>query len=572
MTRIAHKRRARRAALACTALAAVILATAPAGAGTEVSVSPNGFGGSGFEVISEDGKTWTKIQDKGIHLSVRIGIGRTDEEVVGYVLRQPGQPGTYQDSWLLRSNFDARARVDADLVALGQTTNFTAAERQQALDLCNSRLHIGAGIHQTHDLFYIVPMQLVGFFTSLLPAGQANVGGTPGHIGNGSAMVPVTCKGAPRGPGDLAEQPKELKAGSIDLSLSASANATSKPNHGTVCKKARVAVRLTANKIGLVNFKLWIKAGDAPMSDKVVNVWSSHVGPGRYEAEYDEWVEVTKTGVVQAMAEDLTNPIGQSTGWKDVTLHCADTGVDGFADVPDTNNPDNDTAPRPLKVTGELTLADGGPKDRPRPGQAVFKIWANKPGDTKWKLTCSGGRNWEGTLPTFKIGDHKYQAVGATNFQISKTEQIGCALRSMSLPNKNVIAVASELFELIKRNPKVDPVVGETNPSDPTHTPTQTPRVPGFKVAPLPKLVCIGGKAAGVTCACPPRTDRIQFGPHSYRCQVNVVAPRPTFEGPREDFRRPGFGGPRPGFNRPFARPLGPPMHGAAIGPRRFFR
>jgi hypothetical protein len=174
MARIAHKRVLRQAALACTALTAVVLATASAGAGTQVDVSPNGFGAFGFEVISEDGKTWTKIQDKGFHIAVRIGIGRTDAEVVGYKLRQPGQPGDYGDSFLLESNFPnaPKLRVDADLVALGQTTNFTAAERQQVLDLCNTRLDNGAGIHETHNLFYIAPVQLVAFFTSNAPAGQ----------------------------------------------------------------------------------------------------------------------------------------------------------------------------------------------------------------------------------------------------------------------------------------------------------------------------------------------------------------------------------------------------------------
>jgi hypothetical protein len=266
--------------------------------------------------------------------------------------------------------------------------------------------------------------------------------------------VPVACKGVRQQPdGVAAEQPKELKAGSIELFRTTYANVTSEPNPGTVCKKARLLVRLTTNKIGPVKFKLWTKIGDGAMSSKVIDAWSAHAGPGEYKAEYAEWVEVEKTSYVQAMAEDMTNEFGQSTGWKDITLHCTGAGGGGLADVP-RPNPDGD-GPVPLKVTGELTLADqaGAPKDRPRLGQAVFKIWTNKPGATKWKLTCSGGRNWEGTLPTSKIGDYKYQAVGAANFQISKTEQIGCALRSMSLPKKDVIAVASELFELIKRNP-----------------------------------------------------------------------------------------------------------------------
>ena len=118
----------------------------------------------------------------------------------------------------------------------------------------------------------------------------------------------------------------------------------------------------------------------------------------------------------------MTNPIGQSTGWKQITQDCTGAAGGGLADIPHNANPDNGTLPNTLKVTGELTLADSPApnSDKPRPGQAVFKIWASKSGPTSYKLTCSGGREWEGSLPTAKVADHKYQAVGAQNFQVDK--------------------------------------------------------------------------------------------------------------------------------------------------------
>ena len=55
---------------------------------------------------------------------------------------------------------------------------------------------------------------------------------------------------------------------------------------------------------------------------------------------------MTKTTIVQSMAEDLTNPIGQSTGWKDITLHCTGVGGGGLADAP--RNPAASVPPQHL--------------------------------------------------------------------------------------------------------------------------------------------------------------------------------------------------------------------------------
>jgi len=165
----------------------------------------------------------------------------------------------------------------------------------------------------------------------------------------------------------------------------------------------------------------------------------------------------------------------------------------------------------------------------------VFNIWATKPGSTSYKLTCSGNRKWEGTLPTFKVADKKYQAVGAANFQIAKTEQIGCALRSTSLPKNDVIALATKLFKLVKRNPNVSGPGGVTGKPTPTSgKPNKRPAVivtpkppkrPAIKVAPVRKIACIGGKVSRNSCFCPARTKKVKIGANAYRCIVNVVKP-----------------------------------------------
>jgi hypothetical protein len=549
-----------------------------------------------ISVVSTDNQRWNKIEAGdltfGAHVMAKAKVA-TDVKRVGLIHGQcggtdcNGKPRLWSRTpWQREYENQMAVTFPSSQIPVSTTGIATVPTGDEIVRRCNAHLPPGGGNAVGATFDHLVPVTFV-VDTTMERLDTAGMGEDPNHLWVGDVdgaitrylRMKVVCKPFQReqaADGVATEQPQELRVGAITLDAIPT-SAVSKPTPTTECKKGKLEVTLTTNKIGPVKFKLWTKIGDGPMNDKFVEAWAAHAGPGQYKAEYTQWVEVTKTSDVQAMAEDKTNPIGQSTGWKELRLACKDVTGGGFADVPNPHNPDNGTAPAPLKVTGELTLADGGPKDRPRLGQAVFKIWASKPGATDWKLTCSGGREWQGTLPTFKVGDRKYQAVGAANFQISKTEQIGCALRSMSLPNKDVIAVASELFELVKRNKKIDPADGLVSDPRPT-PPTHQDRVPGIKVAPEmkqpPKLVCIGGKGAGVTCLCPPRTEKIQFGPHSYRCQVNVVTPRPGFEGPRPGFRpRPEVVGPRPGLSRPgFARPMGRPMHESAVGPRRFFR
>ena len=354
---------------------------------------------------------------------------------------------------------------------------------------------------------------------------------------HGTFHMSVTCLATSKTVANPNPHRTKVTATSIDLFRTTYSHATSQPNPGTVCKKARWLVRLNTDKAGPVKFKLWLKNGDAPMTSKVINAVSQADGAGKFKAEYAEWTEVSKTSVVQGMAEDMTNPIGQSTGWKKITQHCTGAGGGGLAGTPGNSNPDNGTLPDTLKVTGELTLADSAPNsDKPRLGQAVFKIWASKSGPTSYKLTCSGGRNWEGTLPTNKVADHKYQAVGAQNFQVSKTEQIGCALRSTSLPKKDVIAVASKLFVIKSRHPDVGstdktpdrkPQTGSASHDRPaTLVAPKRPAKFGIIIQPVYKVACAGGRVSGQSCICPPRTERVQAGAHAYRCVKRTAQPK----------------------------------------------
>lgn len=193
------------------------------------------------------------------------------------------------------------------------------------------------------------------------------------HAVADSFTVPVTCDPVLKSGGDVVAKQPDFKVKSIQLFRTTYSHAVSRPNPGTTCKKAKWLVRLGTSKAGPVKFKLWMKVGNGPMTSKVIEAWSKFDGNSKYKAEYSEWTSVSKTTSVQAMAEDMTNPIGQSTGWKDITLHCTGAGGGGLTNAPTSGGNHNAQAgqanPRPL--TNPRPQA-GAPKLRPghRLGQA----------------------------------------------------------------------------------------------------------------------------------------------------------------------------------------------------------
>lgn len=531
---------------------------------------------STINVTSSNGAKWDTIEPGSVLLSAHMKV---DTAWPGYVEQLGiflghcnnlqcgnGYPLLFHD-WPAARDYDQQTSISFSTTKIPISTSGIAVVPygDQILSACNAHLQPdGATASHSFSKSMTVSFSVnTQNDAAIIPPGEVQPGEPSFNGGDttrqGSFSVNVVCKPFRKTVNDVAaEVPKELKVGAIELFRTTYSNATSQPDPATVCKKARWLVRLNTNKAGPVKFKLWTRIGEAPMTSKVIDAWAAHDGPGTYKAEYAEWTEVTKTSVVQAMAEDMTNTFGQSTGWKDITLHCTGVGGGGLADAP-RPNPDGPVT-QPLKVTGELTLADqaDAPKDKPRLGQAVFKIWASKPGNTAYRLTCTGGRKWQGTLPTAKLGDGRYQAVGAHNFQIARTEQIGCALRSTSLPKHDVIAVASKLFELVKRNPDVArPVGGLTAPSHPTHARPQ--RLIG-QAGKMPVAIsCIGGRSTGTACFCKAPTVKVQTGPNAYRCVMDgMTTRRPAAPAARPVESRPRFlvGPPRVNGAPPFARPV----------------
>jgi hypothetical protein len=156
-------------------------------------------------------------------------------------------------------------------------------------------------------------------------------------------------------------------------------------------------VRVATTKAGAVRFKLWTKIGNEPMQSHVIDAWSKFVGPGKFEASFLKPLPVSKTTSVQAMVEELNNPIGLTTGWKSVTVRCTGAGGGGFASTPRQSDAGTHQAAAPAgtSIKGVLTARPqagkrlpqtpprgGQIKTAPKPGSAATAAKARFP---RWK-------------------------------------------------------------------------------------------------------------------------------------------------------------------------------------------
>lgn len=347
------------------AIAMATLSTAgmsAAQAGVDVSISGNGFSLTPIKVISENGTSWTKIKEGTIGLPVVIGLGKTDHLVVTYSIRQLGQVGN--DALVHPIEYlNPPIRIDRSDTLAGSTTHLSASERAAILKVCNDRLGVGNGINQTHTMFTGVGVELTGYFVE-----EKNRLDSPTtiHKGTGSVSVPVHCEGVLKRPDRVVAKEPTFKVSGIHLRFQTSLSQKTAPNPGTTCELTHARVRVETSKAGPVKFRLWTKVGNGPSQSQFVEAWSAFKGPGKFEAVFTRPIPVHTSTIVQAMAEDLVNSIGLSTGWKQVSVDCTGAGGGGLATAPSTANPDG----LPGKPKPPKRVIDGGAKDlvgKPRP-------------------------------------------------------------------------------------------------------------------------------------------------------------------------------------------------------------
>lgn len=371
MFALSLKSNRRHLAAAGTAMLLTTLATG-ALARPVISITNDGFSPSPIRIVSENGTSWTKIKQDRIDLPVRVRIVGENYVIRRYDVRQSGQPeGENVASQPYSSPYPAS--VDRTAMYTGSTEHLTAAERERFIARCNANLNKGKGINESHNLLDIAGIELVAHLMETgygAPLDASGLGAGSKSFGN--MPVSIICEGKPARPNDVAAKEPNFAVKDLHLRFMTTAGYQTSPNPGTRCKLTTAKVRVGTSKAGGVKFRLWTKVGSEPAQSQFVETWSGFVGPGKFEASFTKPIAVTKTTLVQAMVEDLTNPIGQSTGWKSVTVNCTGAGGGGLAGTPSSSNPDSRPLPPPFRPSsGQADKEPAGtPRPQPRPPHA----------------------------------------------------------------------------------------------------------------------------------------------------------------------------------------------------------
>jgi hypothetical protein len=496
-------------------------------------------------VSSQGGQKWDTIEPGNVlfgaimivdtawpgHMDLAgIFLGRCENQQCGN-----GYPLVYFDSSTVRDyNKDVTVNFATSKIPVSGPGIAVVPYGDEILKTCNDHLTADG---PTREHTFIKQMTTSFSVNTRKTVGEP----APGEVWNGEPVynggeitryadftAKVICRAKPM------QQTAELRVGNIELFQSTYANQTSRPNPGTECKKVRVLVRLETNREGPVKFDLWTRIGDGPSSRKFVEAWSSPAGSG-YQAEYAEWVEVTKTTVVQSMAEDKTNPIGQSTGWKDITLHCTGAGGGGLADAP--RQPTSSTPPMHLVA---------------------------QTGQTPPTISCIGGLSTGSTCvcrqPTVKVqtGPNAYRCVmdGLTAGNGSNSAPQRLVGPASTTPGVSCIGGVLNGSTCTCRPPAVKVATGLhawrcVMDGLTTGNGSAPQRLVGPANTAPPSISCIGGVSTGTACFCRPPTVKVQTGPNAFRCVMDGMTT--------------GNGHPAPFVNRFDNRPrimIGPgPVH-----------
>ena len=271
------------AALALSALAAgCVAATGPAFAEwaeiKSMSFTTQEVFNQVIRVVSTDNKKWNKIASGSYIFGAHINIDTKHPgwvRNVGIVLGAcggaacSGKPLLWYRSPIERDYENQMAvTFPTSKIPVSTTGIATVPFGDQIVARCNSHLTPSAANARTFNA--LMPVTFVAdtykdAFSNFDPNGHLDV--IPhqwtlqtDHSKTVNVVVKVKCE-----PFELkrdvdsvaANEPATLSVGSIDLFRATYSHATSQPNPGTVCKKARWLVRLSTNKAGPVKFKLW---------------------------------------------------------------------------------------------------------------------------------------------------------------------------------------------------------------------------------------------------------------------------------------------------------------------------
>ena len=258
------------------------------------------------------------------------------------------------------------------------------------------------------------------------------------------------------------------------------------------------------------------RPGSAPFRIKTQGGLEVHSGTAKFERDGLEYVARIKRKLKmgafdQDMLAEITNDPAANSGWTRLRVEC-------------------------LELTGDFSFIDkGGPRCK-RVGQALINFSMNMAVDVHYSLDCTNG-HFSGVAQAVPDNKGGYVAPALAKFDIEKTAQVTCALKSVSPGKTKVHTLKGHLFQCItpaghsgtndltsdRRTTHNTPTTADKVAIDPPRVPPRTR--PGKIVEPV-RIVCRNGAVRNQSCFCPRKHRKVKTGPNAWRCdRIVVVVP-----------------------------------------------
>ncbi len=470
---------------------------------------------SPIHVISTDGKTWNKLKSGAVGFSGKMnlnlrwpGFVERVAVVLGACAGDPCEvmPRVWNDGIGARDWSGTRQfSFDPGLIPLGDADSIAPMpEGQNFIKECNKHL-TADGPTKSHTFNTSLKATFVadtGIDHSIhLVTEYSDLGYFPNRIDHwrrDSFNVQVICDPVIKPPtSDISIDQGDFNSENIKLFLATfSGGSNDGPNPATTCKGLRVTTRVETSKAGGVDIRLWRQEGQGAITSEFKSAWASFdAAKNGYFADFVRTEKFDATTWLQFKADVVGDAFAPQTAWKDITVHCTGAGGGGLTNGepdhgdgpvippakpdPQVDTGSDDLAPPVLpdpdgskaSWAGEVTMADSAASRKacPRKGQVFFAVTRQEPGNFKYRIGCSNGQGFSGSVLSYSQGGPVFEAYGAHDIHVSRTRTIQCTLQEVK-SNGSRVTIDKASIAYTCNKPAIDPVVDDvTAPSTPTH-------------------------------------------------------------------------------------------------------
>jgi hypothetical protein len=181
-----------------------------------------------------------------------------------------------------------------------------------------------------------------------------------------------------------------------------------------------------------------------------------------------------------------------------------------------------DPPPVSPTLTGDFSFLDNGGTKCPRQGKAVISFKTSKPDNVHYSLDCTNG-SFSGVAQTVPSPKGGFVAPALVTFDINKTTQASCALKTVAPGKPKVHKLKGHLFQCIKPTG----VSGSTDLAPETKPDTKAPNGPARITGTGAKLSCAGGEVENGKCQCEKTFKPVKAGKNARRCVKVAVTDTP---------------------------------------------